>query len=103
MQEGHSWGHLAPLSRAKERARRARECPVALCLPSFVPTVPAPPPLCRCWKPALKWRNLTCHLLAKGSYPVPKVLSAWQGPVPKSWAHPPTPHLKAAWFGGSGP
>ena len=45
---------------------------------------------CLCWKRALKWRNLTCHLLASGSYRVPKVLSAWQSPMPKRWAHLPS-------------
>ena len=44
---------------------------------------------CLCWKRALKWRNLTCHLLANGSYRVPKVLRAWQSPIPKRWVHRP--------------
>lgn len=75
--------------------RRVREhWLVVLDTPGPIPSLPKPPPFCLCWKWALKWRNLTCHLLATGSYLVPKVLNAWQSPAPKSWVHPSTLHLK---------
>lgn len=78
-------GSVFPGQRRQRKAGELRL--VALGTPGWVPSLPAPPPLCLCWKRALKWRNLTCHLLAKSSYPVPKVLSAWQSPTPKSWVH----------------
>ena len=82
--------------------KRAREHRLAaLGAPGPGSSLPTPPSFCLCWKRALKWGNRTCHLLANGSYPVPKVLRAWQSPVPKSWVHPPTPpvrtHRDGAW------